>query len=262
MTMKAGRFGVWLAAATMALLGGCAVYPDEVSDGPYYGGGGYYGDGYYDAFYYPGHYYSYYPGYYAYCPPVRVPRHYYSYWRQHRHWPDGWRDHAGPDHDHDHDHGRPGRPGRDRDHDRTGGGPEQDAAGQGSADQGQANYRGKPASPAGKAEGYRMPRLANNPAQVRGQFGRASEAARGRSFAPAGGDAMRADRRGGERGREARAARGTEQRASGAAGRSGSRSDGGGSYNRGSGGGSGWNGQGGGGYSGGGGNYRGGGRGR
>jgi hypothetical protein len=253
--MRAGRFGIWVAAATMALLGGCAVYPDEVSDGPYYGGGGYYGGGYYDAFYYPGHYYSYYPGYYAYCPPVRVPRHYYSYWRQHRHWPDGWhggRDHAGRDHG-----GRPGRPGRDRDHDNAGGSP-----GQGPAAQGQASYRGKSANPAAKPDGYRMPRLANNPAQVHGQFGRASEAARGRSFAPTGGDAMRGDRRGGERGREVRASRGTEQRASGLAGRSGSRSDGGGSYNRGSSGGSGWSGPSGDGYSGGGGTYRGGGRGR
>jgi hypothetical protein len=255
-----------LAAAAMGLLAGCAVYPDEVSDSY---GGAYYGGGFYD---YPGHYYSYYPGYYAYCPPVHVPRHYWSYWRKHRHWPDGWNHghgghgHAGgwhgdKDRDRDGDRDRPGRngdrPGRDRDD--AGAGGQQD---QGTPDR--IGFKGKPNNPqAGQGEGYRMPRLANNPAQVRGQFSRAQAAARHEWAASraAGGD-------GAWRGGDSKADRAmskAERKADRAAARGSDnyRSDGGsrnsGSSYRGTGGGSG--GQGWSGGSGGGGS-RGGGRGR
>jgi hypothetical protein len=234
-----GRVRLAAVAGALVLLAGCAVYPDEVPDG--YAGGGYYGGGLY---YYPGHYYSYYPGYYAYCPPVRVPRGYWSYWRQHRHWPDGWQ-HGRGDRDHDHAGGWRG----DRDGPRRGADNDRPAAGD-------PSYRGKPSNPQATEGGYRMPSLANRPDQVRGQFSRASDAARAPSIGRGGvtpGGEWRGDRRGGDGGHGARAPRGGEQRATGARASSGTRSEGG-SY-RGSGGSApdgGW----------GGGGYRGGGRGR
>lgn len=166
--MKAGhgiimsRLRPLLAGAGLILLAGCAVYPDEVSDG--YAGGAYYGGGFYD---YPGHYYSYYPGYYAYCPPVHVPRHYWSYWREHRRWPDGWNHgHGGHDHADDRDRDRPGR-------------GHGNADGRGQQTQGDDRHAGMANNPqAQQGDGYRMPILANNPAQVRGQFSRAQAAAR------------------------------------------------------------------------------------
>jgi len=206
-----------LAAAAMGLLAGCAVYPDEVSDGY---GGGYRGGGFYD---YPGHYYSYYPGYYAYCPPVHVPHHYWSHWRKHRHWPDGWNHgHGG------HDHAAHDRPRRDRDMPRRG--EANDGQG-GASDQGapdRIGHKGKPGNPQ-TAQGtvYRMPRLANNPAQVRGQFNRAQAAARHDWAASraAGGDGAW---RGGD-GKADRAVSKAERKADRAAARSAgnNRSDGG-----------------------------------
>ncbi len=250
-TFTARRIAPWFTAMAMTLLAGCAVYPDEVSDSGYYGGGGgYYDDAYYGgAYYYPGHYYSYYPGYYAYCPPVYVPGAYYSYWRQHRRWPDGWHG-GGPGRDHGGWHGRPGRD-HDHDHDHAGNNP-------GPGAPGEANYRGKPNSPSMEQAGhYRMPNLANNPRQVRGQFNRASAAARmGPSVMPSG-EAPRGHMRGGDRQRSGAATRGEARGKSSYRGSSSGQGGDGGSY-RGSGGGSGGSG-----YTGsGGGNYRGGGRGR
>ncbi|MEN3974578.1 hypothetical protein [Emcibacter sp. SYSU 3D8] len=258
---KTPRLRLWLTAVAVSLLAGCAVYPDEVADNY---GGAYYGGGFYD---YPGHYYSYYPGYYAYCPPVQVPRHYWSYWRQHRHWPDGWRrEHAG---DWRGGRGHADRPGR------GGHGRHQDAkvagAQQGRAGPAYVGGKGKPdTAQAGQGTGYRMPRLASNPAQLRGQFSRARAAARHESAVSRG---MRQGGEGNWRGSDRRREGGmskAERRDAGAAarssGRGNSRSDGGargsGSGSRGSG----WSGgsDGGGGWSGGsrGGNSRGGGRGR
>jgi hypothetical protein len=158
-----------IAAAALGLLAGCAVYPDEVSDGY----GGFYGGAYYDDFYYyPGHYYSYYPGYYAYCPPVHVRRDYWAYWRQHRHWPDGWnrwhgdRGHAGNWHRDRNGHGRPDR-------------GEWRGRGDGHA---QAAEQGQSAQSVQDGK-YRVPRLASNPSQIRGQFNRARASARSQSAA-------------------------------------------------------------------------------